>query len=210
MTRTSPTRARRFARRARRRAFSVIEMLVALTISAMLLTATLTALDACFKSYKVTTESASTHVVGRLVMQRLLTLIRTGEEFGPYPANPVITPTIESTSIEFAVPVTSTLTQVWTVERIDSPDPETGPFHLQATLTEVESGAVTSTTTRTMLRNVQDVLFILDYDVGPRLRRATIDITIQPDDDQADTIGAPLDAPVVRMVASTSPRRLEE
>lgn len=204
------THIRRAASRARRRAFSVIEMLVALTISAMLLTATLTALDACFKSYKVTTESASTHVVGRLVMQRLLTLIRTGEEFGPYPANPVITPTIESTSIEFAVPVTSTLTQVWTVERINSPDPETGPFHLQATLTEVENGAVISTTTRTMLRNVQDVLFILDYDVGPRLRRATIDITIQPDDDQADTIGAPLDAPVVRMVASTSPRRLEE
>ncbi|HZW10885.1 MAG TPA: prepilin-type N-terminal cleavage/methylation domain-containing protein [Phycisphaerales bacterium] len=60
------------------RAFSVVELLVALTISSLLLTATLVALDASFKSYKVTTESASSHVVARMVMHRMTTMIRTG------------------------------------------------------------------------------------------------------------------------------------
>jgi hypothetical protein len=176
----------------------------------MLLTATLGALDASFKSYKVTTESASTHVVGRLVMQRLVTLIRTGEQFGPYPANPVTTPTIETTTIEFAIPTGPYTSQVWTVERIDADTPETGPYHIQATVDEYTSGTLTGSQTRVMLRNVQDVLFTLDYDVGPRLTRASIDLTIRPDDDQADSIGGTLDAPIVRMVASVSPRRLEE
>lgn len=202
--------ARRPGRRTHRRGFSIIELLVALTISAMLLTATLTALDASFKSYKVTTESASTHVVGRLVMQRLVTLIRTGEEFGPYPANPVTNPTLDTTSIEFAVPIDDDSFQVWTVERVSAPEPETGPYHLQATVEEFESGASVSSQSRIMLRNVQDVLFSLEYDVGPRLLRATIDLTLRPDDDQADTLGVPLDAPVIRMVASVSPRRLQE
>lgn len=194
----------------RARGFSMIELLVALTISAMLLTATLAALNACFRSYKMTTESASTHVVGRLVMQRLITLIRTGEEFGPYPANPVATPIIESTSIEFAVPITESLTQIWTIERIDAPNAQSGPFHIQATVVEMEDGAVISSSTRVMLRCVQDVLFTLEYDVGPRLLRATIDLTLRPDDDQADSIAVGPDAPIVRMVASVSPRRLEE
>src|SRR5690606_30890286 len=70
-----------------RRGFSIVEMLVALTISATLLAATLSAFDASWRSYQHTTESASTHVVSRIVMHRLLAMIRTGTEFGPYPAD---------------------------------------------------------------------------------------------------------------------------
>ena len=44
----------------RRRGFSIVEMLIALAITATLLTATLAALDTSFKSYKVTTEGART------------------------------------------------------------------------------------------------------------------------------------------------------
>ncbi|RMD63684.1 MAG: prepilin-type N-terminal cleavage/methylation domain-containing protein, partial [Planctomycetota bacterium] len=43
------------------RGFSLVEMLLALAISATLLTAALAALDSSFKGYKATTESASTH-----------------------------------------------------------------------------------------------------------------------------------------------------
>ncbi len=89
-------------RRHGRRGFSLVEMLIALTISATLLTAALAALDSMFKGYKQTTESASTHVVSRIVVNRLLGLIRTGEEFGPFPENvldagqnPVVTDTFE-------------------------------------------------------------------------------------------------------------------
>jgi len=194
-----------------RRAFSIIELLVALTISSMLLTATLVALNASFRSYKVTTESASSHVVGRLVMQRLLTLIRTGEQFGPYPANPIINPVIDSTSIEFAVPITDDLIQIWTIERVNADTTETGPYYIEATVSQVDGeGNVISSETRIMLRNVQDLLFTLEYDVGPRLVRANIDLTLRPDDDQADSIAVGPDAPIIRMVASVSPRRLEE
>ena len=51
------TRLRR-TRAAVGRGFSVIEMLIALTISSMLLTACLVALDGSFKAYEVTTDSA--------------------------------------------------------------------------------------------------------------------------------------------------------
>src|SRR5205814_3428652 len=84
-----------------RRAFSMIEMLIAFTISALLLTACLVALDSSFKSYEATTESASTHVVSRLVMHRLMAMIRQGEEFGPYPLGIVIPTRIESDYLEF-------------------------------------------------------------------------------------------------------------
>jgi prepilin-type N-terminal cleavage/methylation domain-containing protein len=73
----------------RGRGFSLIEVLVALTIMGTLLTAAMTALDTSFKSYKVTTEGASTHVIARMVMSRIMTMMRTGTEFGPYPVDPL-------------------------------------------------------------------------------------------------------------------------
>jgi prepilin-type N-terminal cleavage/methylation domain-containing protein len=89
----------------RHRGFSMVEMLIALTISAVLMTATLGALDASFQQYKSTTESASTHVVSRIAMHRMLSMIRTGIEFGPFPTdvyspsqNPVVSDYIEFVS----------------------------------------------------------------------------------------------------------------
>lgn len=67
------------------RGLSLIEMMIAITISATLLTATLAALDAMFKGYKHTTESASTHIVSRIVLARVTSMIRTGSGFGPLP-----------------------------------------------------------------------------------------------------------------------------
>jgi len=92
-------------RSSQHRGFSMVEMLIALTISAVLMTATLGALDASFQQYKSTTESASTHVVSRIAMHRMLSMIRTGVEFGPFPAdvyspsqNPVVSDYIEFVS----------------------------------------------------------------------------------------------------------------
>lgn len=193
-----------------RKGLSVIEMLIALTISSTLLTATLGALDASFKSYKSTTETVSTHVVGRLVMHRLSSLIRNGEEFGPFPVNPILTPEIESTSLEFvAYPdADPAISQIWRLSRVAVPGAN-GPFELRATVEHYQSSTLVSTSERTLMRRVQDLRFVLEYDVGPRLRRATIDFTILADDDQADTIGSALETPAVRMVSSVSPRRLD-
>jgi len=186
-------------------------MMVAMTISAMLLSATMVALDASFKSYKTTTESVSTHVVGRLVMQRLSALIRTGEQFGPFPVNPILNPELTSTFIEFVtIPDPQVdIEEVWRIARVAVAGP-TGPFELQATVEHYEGGVMTTSSTRTLIRRVQNAQFKLVYDVGPRLLRATIDLTLRPDDVQADTIGSlGLETPVVRMVASVAPRRLD-
>jgi prepilin-type N-terminal cleavage/methylation domain-containing protein len=83
-----------------RRGFNLVEVLMALAITATLLTATLAALDASFRAYQSTTEEVSTQSIGRIVMHRVLTLLRTGSEFGPFPADPRVT-RIRSDFIEF-------------------------------------------------------------------------------------------------------------
>jgi len=79
--------------------FSVPELLVALLISATLLLATMMALSASFHAFQSTTRTASTGLSGRVVIERLQTLIRTGVDFGPLPANPLDT-TVSSDSID--------------------------------------------------------------------------------------------------------------
>ena len=199
---------RRLARRAR--AFSLIEFLIALTISSLLLAAAVSALDTSFKSYQMTTEQASTHVVARLTMHRLTTLIRTGENFGPYPVNPILTPWIATDAIEFETvldPDTGRR-QIWRVEEREQEGPE-GPFVLWATVETYDGDTLVSTLERVMLHRVQDARFTLEYDVGPRLRQATIDLTVMPRDTHVDSMTSSLETPTVRMVASVRPRRLD-
>ncbi|QYK48519.1 MAG: prepilin-type N-terminal cleavage/methylation domain-containing protein [Phycisphaeraceae bacterium] len=192
------------------RGFSLVEMLVALTISATLLAATFSALNASFKSYKRTTESASTHVVTRIVMHRIMTMIRTGEagSFGPFPDNPIELPTITSNSIEFVVNGrTIDETQIVRIERRDAPeDSPDGPFELWLQLTTVRDGIEIEQQERPLLVGIVDAVFTLEYDVGPSLRRATVDLTVRPNDLQDAAVGANLDTPSIRMVASASPR----
>ena len=195
---------------ARRRGFSLIEMMVALVITATLFAATMSALDASFKSYRVTSDSASTHVVTRIVMQRLTALIRTGDTFWPYPVNPRTQPIITSDRLSFVSyrdPATGTerITTLFIQPAAD----ENGPFQLWYTVTTMVDGDWTSETTRPLLDGVEQLTFTLEYDVGPRLRRATIDLVVQPDDLQDAAITAGLESPRVRLVASASPRRLD-
>jgi len=200
---------------ARCRGFSLVEMLVALMISSILLTASLTALDASFKSYKVTTESASSQVVARMVMYRMTTMIRTGEEFGPYPINP-ITDTIlvpDPPQIEFVTQqdeAAGTATVV-RLERRDAPDGSEAPYELWFVQTELLDGNVVGDPEEyPLIKNVQNITFTLYYDVGPRLKRATIDLTIRPDDLKDAAVSAGLDSPSMRLVTSVAPRRTND
>ncbi len=191
-----------------RRGFSLVEVLIALTITATLLTATMAALDASFKSYKANSESAATNVVARIVMQRLTGMIRTGESFGPYPANPILTPSIQSNWIEFVAfrdPVSGT-ERIIRLERRDGVG-ESGPFELWYTLTTFVNGEFQSEEEVPLLTGLNEVLFDMEYDVGPRLRRVTIDLIIQPETggDMAVGVGQ-LETPTIRLVASASPR----
>lgn len=198
--------------RARARGFSLIEMMVALGISAALLTASLAALDTSFKSYQQTSETASTHVVTRIVTHRVLTMIRTGREFAPYPIdvldraqNPMFTNSIEFVSAEDAAASLREVTRIFA--ELD-PEAGDGSQRLMLTLDEFTEGILTASETRVLLRGVLDATFTLEYDIGPQLKRATIDLTVEASDVGAAGLNTNWDTPTLRLVASASPRLL--
>lgn len=214
MRRHEGTKARRHAGRGLvRRAFSMVEMLIALTISSLLLTACLVALDSTFKFYEHTSQSASTHVVSRLVMHRMMAMIRQGEEFGPYPIG-VVTPTkIDSTYVEFVSlrDDDAGLRQVTRLEKVADPG-NTGMFQLQYRRWDYTNGTLTNSFTYPLIRNLGDAKFTLEYDIGPRLTRATVDLAVRPEDAavSATALGSDLSGQVLRLIASATPRRLDE
>jgi prepilin-type N-terminal cleavage/methylation domain-containing protein len=200
------TRTQRIAR-----GFSLIEVLIAMTITSTLLTATMAALDASFKSYKITTEGASTNVVARIVMQRVTSMVRTGEDFGPYPVNPISTPSIESTWMEFVSyrdPMTG-IHRVTRLERRDSTD-GSGPFELWYVVSSFEDDSFVSSSEAPLLVGLNKVQFDMEYDVGPKLKRVTVDLILQPDDIQDVAISTKLEVPTIRLIASASPRQFDD
>jgi prepilin-type N-terminal cleavage/methylation domain-containing protein len=196
-----PTRTtlQRRVRRGRivRRGFNLIEMLIALAITAALLAATMVALDASFMAYQATTEVASTHTIGRLAMLRMLTLIRTGQRFGPFPINPQDS-ILESNSIEFETPNGMVIEL-----RFDEGDEalyivrDPGGAAIENLLLE---GVIPQ-------YDGPDLIppFTLEYELGRKLHRATIDLTIEPDDNMSVELdGQNLEQ--IRLVASAMPR----
>lgn len=201
------------ARRRGSRGFSMIEVLVSLMITGLLLTATLSALDASFKSYQITTESASTNVIARTVMQRMSALVRTGTDFGPYPddvldaaSNPM-----DSTFMEFSMGPVAGGTRIVRLERRDAAAGAAAPFELWYVEQVVDgAGAVTTNEARPLLTGLTELNFNLEYDVGPRLKRATIDLTVRPNDFQDAGLKTELHTDTIRLVSSVSPRKLDE
>lgn len=196
------------------RGFSIIEMLIALAITSTLLTASLAALDASFKGYKQATDTASTNVVSRLVMHRMMSLIRTGKNFGPYPADVFDTANnpLSSSFIEFeAFNNTETLeSRVVRIERRVSTGGRPGPFELWYTQQDFTNGTETHKEERPLISGLTELEFTLEYDVGPQLRRATVDMTVQPQDMKDTQIHSTVTANTIRFVSSVNPRNLDE
>jgi prepilin-type N-terminal cleavage/methylation domain-containing protein len=201
-------------RKSVRRGFSLVEVLVALAICATMLTAAMTALDTSFKCYKVTTEGASTNIVARMVMARIMTMVRTGSQFGPYPVDPLDTAQnpVSSHYVEFVLvddPVTL-IKNVVRIERRAQTDPINGPFELWYVQTDYANGVQTAINERPLITGVLEANFTLEYDVGQNLKRATVDLTVKPNNFQAAFIGGDLNAASIRLVSSVNPRRLVE
>ncbi|MEM9064266.1 MAG: prepilin-type N-terminal cleavage/methylation domain-containing protein [Planctomycetota bacterium] len=197
-----------------RRGFSLVEFMIASTISATLLAATMSALDTSYKSYKVATESASLNMSARLAMHRITTLIRNGEEFGPFPTNPIAEPRIETDTLELVAfhDSDSDLREVWTIRLVPATLDETnrglGPNKLEADVTRFDDSGELASFTQPLVYRVTDARFLLEYDVGPTLRRATVDLTVGERQDRDDGLMSDLEAPQIRMVSSVRPRRI--
>ncbi|MBL0926864.1 MAG: prepilin-type N-terminal cleavage/methylation domain-containing protein [Phycisphaerales bacterium] len=210
-----------------RRGFSLVEMLIALTISATLLTAALVALDASFKGYERTSDSASTQVVTRIAMDRILGLIRTGTDFGPLPdnildnqRNPIRADYFEYVSgrdaagnpseitrVEHRWPGRAALRRSWPAA--GSPPPlgfqPSGAGALWLVRINVASG---TTQESMLLEEVRRAEFELAFEIGPKLTKATVDITVEPNVPSEMTISTGAVPQTVRLVSSAAPRRL--
>lgn len=196
-----------------RRAFSMVEVLVALVISSLVMTAAITALDTSFKAYKVTTESASTNVVARMVVTRVASLVRTGTDFGPFPTDVLDTSLnpMTTTFMEFRT-ASDSATNSATVVRLERRDPDVtpgGPYELWYVETKIVGGVVTTSDQRPLLTGIDDLRFTLEYDVGPRLRKATMDMTVKPNDYQDGKFSSQIETPTIRLVTSMTPRKLD-
>src|SRR5213595_1529027 len=67
----------------KRRGVGLVELLLALSISAILLTATAVAVDASFKAYAANQEESSLLQQGRMALNRMVTSIRTSDSHAP-------------------------------------------------------------------------------------------------------------------------------
>ncbi|MGP1272772.1 MAG: PulJ/GspJ family protein [Phycisphaerales bacterium] len=207
-------RSRSAPHREARRGFSVAELLLALTIVSVVLTSALVALDAAFRGYKATTDSASTHVVSRLMIHRMVAMIRTGTEFGPFPAD-VLDPAqnpFESSFIEFLSSEDED-TGEREVTRIEFREAEAGqPFGSLWLLIfrfDDAGNMLADPEEYMVLPNIENAVFTMSYDVGPRLERATIDLLIRPNDDLDEvSVEDRVDTEPIRLVGSATPRRL--
>ncbi len=190
-----------------RRGFNLVELLIALGISAALLTATMVALDASFKAYQKTVHISATHTIARLTMHRMLAMIRTGDEFGPFPLNPTIS-VVESDFIEFVRPDGTGMSIEWVevpianrpigealyIVLFDNNGIETDAYLLlEGVVAQTDAGGLPISP------------FTLEYELGRKLHRVKIDLTVIPD--MSASLEMEGDNPnQIRLVASAMPR----
>lgn len=190
----------------RARGLSLVELLIALAITAMLLTATMVAIDASFQAYAVAAESASTQTSTRMVVHRLLTLVRTSTAHGPLEPDATATPpivlngdTIESNFLEL-IDARGNLLRIEYDDTLDELWLTMTPYGGGADVSQPLLGGVTSATFFANRRYDSDGVLVLE--------RGSIDLTVAADEDNTLTIDDS-DTPPIRVIASTMPRKLD-
>jgi len=177
-----------------RHAFSIVELIVALAITATLLLATMMALDASFQAYRGTTRTASTGMSGRVIIERLQTMVRTGVDFGPLPANP-LTETVASNTLSIDSGGGSWVTLRW--------DPETDSLLWEA---DGESWILLEGVTQIPAGEEDPVSpFTMVFKDGRWLQRAVIDLVVVPPDSQQLMLEG-TGQEQIRLVGSAMPR----
>ena len=195
------------------RGLSLVEMLVALAISSVLLTATAVAIDTSFKSYAIAAESASTQTATRMVVNRVLTMIRTSTAHGPVSVSEAIagqTVTsaggrlLESSYLEL-IPPNAPANRLYRL-LYDAPNQ-------RIMLAEIDfSGTVENVISyQPIIGGVSRCKFQIlprrdNYD-NIVLERASLDMIVEADDDATLDLEAG-NVPPVRVIASTKPRRV--
>jgi hypothetical protein len=201
-------------------------MLVALSITGMLLTATMVALDASFYAYASAAESASTQTSTRMVLQRVLQLARTGTAQGPMTHDEASLYTAKFNWIEDPDPsafpfgnAKGDIELSWMV--LTRPDGSQVLINYDASqqLLEIIENPMdpfdpTGWRRLPLLGGVTNCAFTMKRRRGPDtdyiwvLERGTIDITVEPDTDATLKTEAG-SGQATRFIVSTAPRRLQ-
>lgn len=187
----------RARRHTARRGFSLVELLIALAITATLMVATMTALDASFTAYQTTTETASTHAIGRLTVDRIQAMIRTGQGFGPLPSTPADT-TLESHYLDVITPEGQQVTVEWQESSEALYVIVDGEEHLLMEGVIAQSDPATGESIAP---------FTLEFASGRQLYRVTINLLIIPDDNMSVALDGDSQQ-TLHLIASSMPRAL--
>lgn len=199
------TKPKHNPRRVKRKSLglSLVEMLISLAITALLLTATVVAIDASFRAYAAAAESASTQTSTRLVVHRLLSLMRTSTAHGPLLPESGVTlsgNTLTSPYIELLDP-DGNLIRLEYVAADEMLYVTVTPFGGSVATREPLLGGVTQCSFSLIRRLDDDGVWVLD--------RGSIDFTVEPDADTSLAIEGDAAEPM-RVIASTMPRKLED
>ena len=195
------------------RGLSLVEMLVALAISSVLLTATAVAIDTSFKSYAIAAESASTQTATRMVVNRVLTMIRTSTAHGPVS-------TSEALAGQTVTSAGGRLLESSYLELIPPNAPANRLYRLtydaanqRIMLAEIDFSATVENVVsyQPIIGGVSRCKFQLlprrDNHDNIVLERASLDMIVEADDDASLDLEVG-NVPPVRVIASTKPRRL--
>jgi len=193
---------------------SLVELLISLAITAMLLTATMVAIDASFYAYATAAESASTQTSMRLVTHRLLTLIRTSTAHGPLEDDATVTPAVVFVNDE----ATSNYIELIDIDgnllvidyRADSENPENGTIYVTTTV----YGSIQAVE-QPLISGVRTCQFQLrrrkDNEGVWILERGSINFEVVPE--AGNTVALALEEGAslqpIQLVASTMPRKLD-
>ncbi len=188
----------------RTRGLSLVEMLIALAISAMLLTATMAALDASFKAYGSAAEQASSQAASRMIAHRLMTMVRTSTAHGPLEADAGSTPPVTLSGKTVTSHYIELLDAQGNLTRIEF---DATAQQLVVTVTP-PSGIATS---QPIIGGVSACKFHLERreanDGSLILTRATMDLTVKPGEDTTLSLENG-EAEPIRVIVSTMPRRV--
>lgn len=206
-------------RRAHAAGYTLIEVLIAVSILGLLIAGSLTALRAGFMAYGASTEQASRQAAARMVMQRTLAMIRTARLHDPYdPAQPGLqlpSPDaaghpLSSVGVQMVLP-DDHVARIWWQANTAYGDPDLGDL----VMSDLTTGQTETVMQRVRCRRTdpggEPFIFTLSSrtsDEGLLLSRATLHLFAERD--EAATTELERDGqggPMIQLVGSTAPRR---
>ncbi len=176
----------------KRRGFTVVELLVGLTITAVLLLGLFSAIQVSIDAYSRSSADGVNRLTSRLIVERIALLVRTGTSFGPMPASATINE-VQSDYLEITTPTGQLVTITW-----DNAS-ETIEMDVDGIQSTVLGGVSQSA------GGVPITPFLLQFENGTTMQRVTINLAVVPDVEHKTILDDSEDE-TVRLTASVMPR----